>query len=151
MSLLSQLNAAVADGTIAKAGKAKSKSKPKAPVNPNIAKKYTRPGQRIAGERHGFAVPVPKPVIFQENRAIVEGKFVPIRPVTYLEETGHKSALILTADDVSAFKDICRAMEKLEMSNTEAARLIKFTLKSALRVDGDELAILSNKKDEDED
>ena len=149
MSLLSQLEAFVADGTIAKASKPRKPGKPKAPVNPNLAKKYTRPGHKLPGERHGFAVPVPKPVIYQDNKAIVEGKFVPIKPITYFEEYGHKSALILSADDTSALKDICRAMEKLEMSNTEAARLIKFTLKEALRVDGDELAILSTKKDED--
>ena len=150
MSLLAQLKAAVADGTIAKAGKPRKKgtAKPKAEVNPNTAKKYTRPGQRLPGERHGF-VPMPKPTTYFDNRRIVEGQFVPIKPVTYKEETGQKSALILSKDDESVLRDICRAMEKLEMSSTEAAKLIRFTLKDALRVDGDGLAILSNKQDEE--
>lgn len=148
MSLESEMEAFLND---AMAAKPRKPGKPKAKPNPNVAVKYTRSGQRLPGERHGWAVPVPKPTIYHDNKVIVEGKFVPIKPVTYKEETGHKSAVILTADDISAFKDICHAMEKLEMSNTEAAKLIKFTLKNALRVDGDELAILGNKNDEDQE
>ncbi len=149
MSLLSQLEAFVKDGTIAKAAKPRKKRKPKPPINPNIAKKYVRPGHRLPGERHGWSnVPVPKPIIYRDNRRIVEGKFVPIRPVTFKEETGHKSAIILTADDTSALQDLARHMKTGLMEQDEAADLIKFILRNALSVDGSELAILSNKQDE---
>jgi len=142
MSLLSQLNAAVADGTIAKAGKPRKPGKPKKPVNPNIAKKYTRPGHRLPGERHGFAPPVPKPVIFLENKAIVKNKFVPVRPVTFTEQYGHKSAVILTDDDVSALRDLCKLMDD------EEAKIVRYILREALHVDGNDLAVLRVSKNE---
>ena len=103
MSLADQMEAFLTDAVNAKPRK---KSKPKAPINPNLAVKYTQSGKRLPGERHGFGVPIPKPTIYHDNKTIVDGKFVPIKPITYLEETGHKCAVILTADDVSAFKDI---------------------------------------------
>jgi hypothetical protein len=148
MSLLSQLEAFVTDGTIAKTAKPRKPGKPKKPFNPNTAVKYTRPGHRLPGERHGF-VPMPKPKPFIDNRRIVEGKFVPIKPKTYKEETGQKSVTLLTGDDVSAFKDICTHLRQGLMDTTQAAELISFTLKTAQRIDGDGLAILHNQKDED--
>lgn len=78
MSLLDQLKAALADGTIqaatkesmakaaqrkatkaAQAPKTKAKAKPKKPRNPNTARKYVGAGPRLAGERHGFRTPPP--------------------------------------------------------------------------------------------
>ena len=148
MSLLSQLDAFIADGTVAKAGKPKKKGKTKS-KNPNAAGKYVRPGlPRIPGERHGF-VPMPTPVIYEDNKTIVEGKFVPTRPVSYFEEHGQKSAMILSDDDISAFRDMYRAMEKGDMDAEEASHLIRFILRNALHVDGKDLAILRTKKDEE--
>jgi hypothetical protein len=141
MSLLNQLKAFIEEGKIAKAGKPQKKGKKK-PDNPNIAKKYTRPGHRLPGERHGYAPPVPKPVIFNENRAIVEGKFAPIRPVTFTEQYGYKSAVILTDDDVSALRDLCKLMDE------EEAKMVKYILREALHVDGNDLAILKVSKNE---
>ena len=145
MSLLSQLNDFIADGTIAKAAKP-TKRKPRKPVNPNIAKKYQVPGKRLPGERFGWsekaAPPTPKPVIYQENKTIVKNKFVPVRPVTFTEQYGHKSAVILTDDDVSALRDLCKLMDD------EEAKIVRYILREALHVDGNDLAILRVSKNE---
>ena len=157
MSLLSQLDAFIADGTIAKADKPRKKGKPKAKINPNTAKKYIRAGHRLAGERHGFQAmkreqkspAIPTPVFYEDKCQIVGDKLEPIHPPTYFEEHGHKSALILSPDDISALKDTCHNMQKELIDRLEAGSMIKFILNHALRVDGKELVILSSKKDED--
>ncbi len=78
MSLLSQLDAFIAEGKIAKADKPVER-KPKKPAKPNVAKRYQRPGTRLPGERFGFqsiAPPVPKPVMYIEQRIIYNKKFM---------------------------------------------------------------------------
>ncbi len=86
MSLLSQLDAFIAEGQIAKAAKPRKKSAKK-PVNPNIAKKYVAPGQRLPGERHGWqtkAPPIPKPTMHLETRIIHSNKLIHPVMVHYL-------------------------------------------------------------------
>ncbi len=95
MSLLSQLEAFVAEGKIAKAAKPQ-KRKAKKPVDPNIAKKYIAPGERrIPGERHGFresvAPPVPKPTMYQEKRVIYNDRFLLPVMIKYAPEELEKA------------------------------------------------------------
>ena len=149
MSLISQLEAFVAEGKIAKASKPQ-KRKAKKPVNPNIAKKYQRPGLRLLpGERFRFqeykAPPIPKPTMYNDNRRIVEGKFVTIRPISYQEQYGHKTAIVLAPDDVEVITEVCAALQKQHMTLKEAVQYIKATLKDALHVNGCNLAILKDK------
>jgi hypothetical protein len=76
MSLFDQLDAFIADE---KSGKIKPKKAAKAKkvkpaVNPLTAVKYTQPGKRLPGERHGWkeqpCPPPPKPTYYQEKRII---------------------------------------------------------------------------------
>ena len=93
MSLLSQLNAFIAEGKIAKAGKPR-KGKVKKPVDPNIAKRYQRPGTRLPGERFGFQSiepPVPKPVIYEEIRVIYKNIFIMPVLIPYIPDELEKA------------------------------------------------------------
>lgn len=79
MSLLKQLQAAIADGSIPKVGKPR-KAATRKPTNPNIARKYIA-GNALPdrkGEPHGF-IPAPPPKHlgkYEDKRIIMHGKFV---------------------------------------------------------------------------
>lgn len=148
MSLLSQLEEYVAEGKIAKAGKP-AKRKPKKPVNPNIAKKYRRPGHTIPGDPQGFRTyqptpAVPKPVKHRETVRISDDKFVAVRPPSILEQFGHKTAVVLVPDDIEVIEKVCKALKKKNIPTLEAIKLIKFVLKEALHIDGYNLAVLKD-------
>jgi len=146
MSLLSQLDAFIAEGKIAKAAKPRKKGKAKKPVNPNLAKKYQVSGQRLPGERFGFqenkSPPVPKPVFYKDNSCINDNKFVPTRPLSYQEEFGHENAIILNPDDIEILYEVCFSLKQKRMKTKDATQMIKLVLKDALHVDGHHLAIL---------
>ena len=93
MSLLYQLQAALAEGTIKPAAgkakaKAKAKGKGKKAKPSNGAKKYIHPGHRLAGERHGWKCPPPPKTIglYTDKRQEHNGRFILPVLIGYLPE-----------------------------------------------------------------